>query len=568
LPGNPRSGVLHWAPLLTLLVLLGPVVAGLAGTLAPALGWYPTIPQSSLQQPPWRDLFNEPGIGHSIQLSITTGLAATLLSLALTVLVFAAWHGTRFFRVIERMLSPLLSVPHAAAALGLAFLIAPSGWIVRWLSPWLTGWMVPPDLLIVHDPHGITMIAGLVIKETPFLLLMTLAAANHTQTEQARTLALTMGYGRASAWIKVVFPVLYPQIRLPVYAVLAYSMTVVDVALILGPTTPPPLAVKILGWMNDPDLALRFRAAAAAILQLLLVLTVLGLWRLGEYLFANVARYWIQAGRRGRRERIFRAVSFIASVSITLSVTLGLAGLALWSVAGLWTFPDAVPQFLSLHSWQRHITNLADPTLETALIGIAGVFIALLLVLACLETEYRHGIRPTTRGLWLLYLPLLVPQVVFLPGLQILFSELGMEGNRSAVVLSHLVFVLPYVFLSLADPYRAWDRRNAAVAATLGKSENRIFLSLRLPMLLAPLLIATAIGFAVSVGQYLPTLLIGGGRITTLTTEAVALSSGGDRRIIGIFALAQATLPFIMYSVSIAVPALVYRNRRGMRIRH
>ena len=41
------------------------------------------------------------------------------------------------------------------------------------------------------------------------------------------------------------------------------------------------------------------------------------------------------------------------------------------------------------------------------------------------------------------------------------------------------------------------------------------------------ILTAAAVGFAVSVGQYLPTLLIGAGRLPTITTEAVALASGG-----------------------------------------
>ena len=47
---------------------------------------------------------------------------------------------------------------------------------------------------------------------------------------------------------------LYPQIRLAVFAVIAYSSSAVDVAIILGPTTPAPLAVRLVQWMNDADL--------------------------------------------------------------------------------------------------------------------------------------------------------------------------------------------------------------------------------------------------------------------------------------------------------------------------
>ncbi|MBK5926061.1 hypothetical protein CCR87_01600, partial [Rhodobaculum claviforme] len=90
--------------------------------------------------------------------------------------------------------------------------------------------------------------------------------------------------------------------------------------------------------------------------------------------------------------------------------------------------------------------------------------------------------------------------------------------------------------------------------------------AVRLPMLLRPVLTAAAVGFAVSVAQYLPTLLIGAGRVATLTTEAVGLASGANRRVIGAAAIAQMALPMLGFGLALAVPALVFRNRRGMAV--
>ena len=83
-------------------------------------------------------------------------------------------------------------------------------------------------------------------------------------------------------------------------------------------------------------------------------------------------------------------------------------------------------------------------------------------------------------------------------------------------------------------------------------------------MLLAPILTVTAVGMAVSVGQYLPTLLAGGGRLTTLTTEALALSSGGDRRAIGVWTLALTAAAWVPFAAALVVPRLVYRKRQAM----
>ena len=84
-------------------------------------------------------------------------------------------------------------------------------------------------------------------------------------------------------------------------------------------------------------------------------------------------------------------------------------------------------------------------------------------------------------------------------------------------------------------------------------------------MLLKPVLVALAVGFGVSAGQYLPTLFAGAGRIVTLTTEAVTLSSGGDRRIVGLYTLLAAFLPWLFYGAAITLPALLFRRRKGLQ---
>lgn len=566
MPGATARGLplLRYAPAFTLVVMLGPVAAGLAGTLAPAFGVMPALGAFDPGLAHFRDLAAWPGILRAARLSVTTGLLSTAIALAVTLLICAGWQGTRAFRLIERLLSPLLSVPHAAAAFGLAFLIAPSGWLARAMAP-LTGWTRPPDVLVVQDPAGLSLVAGLVVKEVPFLLLMTLAALPLLRPRQSLATAQALGYGRVTGWLKTVLPRLYPQIRLPVYAVLAFSMSAVDVALILGPSTPPILSVRILRWMNDPDLSMRALAAAGAVLQLALTLAALGLWRLGELAIAALGRRWTEAGGRGHAEAPLRAMALAAGFLGAAAVILGLAGLAVWSVAGFWGFPDLLPQGFTARTWMRHAMALTEPLADTALIALAASGIALALTLSCLEAEQRYGLRPTARALWLLYLPLIVPQICFLPGLQTLALLSGADGNLAAVTAAHVVFVLPYTFLSLSDPYRAWDPRLGAVGRALGAGPGRVFWRLRLPMLLRPALTATAVGCAVSVGQYLPTLLIGGGRVQTLTTEALALASGGDRRIVGVTALAQTGAAFLPFAAALLIPALAWRNRAGMR---
>lgn len=557
--------LLRLAPALTLALMLGPVLAGLAGTLLPAFGYLPVVGGKTFGLEPWRRLLDTPGLAGAVVLSFRVGFLSTAVSLALVILFCAGWHGTVLFRRLQRLLSPLLAVPHVTVALGLAFLIAPSGWLMRLLSPWATGFDRPPDWLIVNDPAGLSLALGLVLKETPFLLLMTLSALGQIDAARARTLARTLGYGPVAAWLKAVLPRVYPQLRLPIFAVLAFSLSVVDMSLVLGPGTPPPLAVLLLRWFNDPDLGLRLVASAGAVLQLALVLAALALWLGLERLAARLGLIWLRRGGRGRRDGVWRMAGAVLPGLTLLLALLGLAGMALWSFAGFWRFPEALPP-LTLANWLRYLDDVLAPLWQSALLGLVSATLALALVVACLEHEPHQARRPTVRALWLLYLPLIVPQIAFLFGFQTLLVGLRLDGGWTALLWAHLVFVLPYVFLSLADPYRAWDERYARSARCLGAGPLRVWWRIKRPMLARPMLIALAVGFAVSIAQYLPTLFAGAGRFSTLTTEAVTLSAGGNRRIIGIYALLQMLLPMLAFALAQGLPAWWFRHRRGMRI--
>ena len=118
----PRSAV---AVTLSLLVL--PITFGLLGTLLPAFGYLPALGGHDLSLQPFRDLAATPGLPTAAVLSVATGLAATLISLGITLIFVASYAGTPTLSRLQHLLSPLLAVPHAAAAFGLAFLIAPSG---------------------------------------------------------------------------------------------------------------------------------------------------------------------------------------------------------------------------------------------------------------------------------------------------------------------------------------------------------------------------------------------------------------------------------------------------------
>ena len=556
--------MLRLAPTLTLLILLGPIGAGLLWTLLPAFGYLPVLGTRDFSLDPWRELFAYAGFRSALWLTISVGFGASIISLILAIALCATSVGTRAFEILRAALPPLLATPHVAIAIGFAFLVAPSGLIVRGFSPWATGWERPPGISTVNDAYGLSLIAGLVLKETVYLILMIIAASTQVAMRPMLQAASALGYGPARGFVAVIMPQIYRQIRLPIYAVLAFSLANVEMALILGPGNPPPLSVVAARWFAGYDLGMYYPASAAATLQFAIVVAGIGLWRLMEIPVGMIHRAWVARGvRRGAGEPFWGGAALIGWASGVLALAT-LVAVAAWSFAHRWRYPDFLPDSWSLRVWEQHAGNVTALAGVTAVIAAAATLVAIVLALACLENEQRRGLTVGQGALWALYLPLLVPQIGFLFGAQMLLVHFSLDATLFAVIWAHLIFVMPYVFLSLADPFRALDPRYARSAAALGASPMRIFFTVKLPMLARPLAIACAIGFAVSIALYLPTLFAGAGRIATLTTEAVTLSSGGDRRVIGVYAFIQALLPLAVYAIALALPALIYRNRKGL----
>ncbi len=419
--------------------------------------------------------------------------------------------------------------------------------------------------LLPHDPYGLSIIFGLTLKELPFLLLIALGVL--AQPEIGKTLraqhkvASSLGYCPMTGFFKVILPSLYGYMRLPLLAVLAYSSASVEIPLILGPNTPPTLAVAIMQWFSDVDLSLRIKASSGAILQILITLSLLGSWWLLELLVKKCSAAFLINGEREYGGMLIKRLTDMITIAMLTIIGLALVAMVLWSFAGFWSFPDILPQQLvSLH-WSSALLQMQTPLFNTLVIAISTTLIAIALTLLVLEAEQQNTKTISAISGFIIYLPLLIPSIAFLFGIVWLFEQVNSQHAYVNVVFSHLLFVLPYVFLSLANSYRRLDPRFSSVAASLGVPPSKIFWKLKLPLLISPILIASALGLAISFSQYLPTLLSGAGRINTITTEAVTLANGASRRTSAVYALMQMLLPALFFILAWAVPKLLFRKK-------
>ncbi len=506
--------------------------------------------RSPLHAGAWAEVITAPLLWPAWRMTLWTGLVSTLLAYGLCAWFLSHAFGRSLWATMVRALGPMLAVPHAAFAVGLVFLIAPSGCLLRALSPWLTGFEQTPPWLTSQDPWGLGMIAILVFKEIPFLLW---SVATQLQRDdvgqrlaQELQVAQTMGYARRTAFARVVWPQLVPRLRWPIAAVLAYGLTVVDIAQIAGPSNPSTLSVLAWQWLQDSD---SMTNAQGAIAGWLLAGTVgacaIAMAWLGQWLVAIG-----HTGQRGLDSRVLQSRQWGAGsyVFAALCAIYGLVLLALLvgSISGVWPFPQVLPDSMSWQAWAS-VADSSSTLRTTVVLAISSTTLALLWAIAWLElapTSWDQAMR------WPMYLPLLLPSVLWVVGLHSVALQWGASASWSALIAAHTLAVLPYVVIALSPAYLGFDQRYAHISASLGRSYSAFLCRVKWPMLRASITAAAAVGIAVSVAQYLPTLYVGEGRFTTVTTEAVTLASGGQRNLVAAYAWLQWLIPVLGFGAA------------------
>lgn len=483
-----------------------------AGFLRPAL-----IPEN------WRLLSEDPQFGQALSATLISSLIAVGGALALTLLVIAAlWPSPGWQRLTTR-LPILLALPHVAFATGALLLFAEGGVIYRFL----------PGLHAIPDRYGIGLGLVLAVKESAFLLWVSWAVLGEKRLSEQLIVLRSLGYGRGQCLRYLILPVLLPALGIALLATTAWTLSVVDVAIILGPGNPPTLAVLAWQWLNQGDESSQIKGQLACVM-LLALLAVLAL---------TACLVWVTArrvcpGLHGRRRP--HASPLYGTVASQLIPLCGVACALTLLVLAHAALPDTLT-----------FSNSFWLALLAALLGAT---------LCLLWLEW--GPAALTRCLWL---PLILPALPLAAGQYEMALYGWMDGEFTTVLWGHLLWVIPWMLFVLRPAWQRIDPRLVLIARTLGWHQVRIFAQIKCPLIIKPLLSALAIGFSVSIAQYLPTQWLGAGRVPTLTTEAVALSSGGASAQLAAQGLWQLIMPVLFFSLTAVLARLIGHYRRGLR---
>ena len=252
-----------------------------------------------------------------------------------------------------------------------------------------------------------------------------------------------------------------------------------------------------------------------------------------------------------------------AALMIVAGVCLPFLPLVLWSFSRQWFFPDLWPQSWGLRAW-NYVFFITGPQVGYALLAsliIAGAT-ALLSVLVGLGAGRILGLYDFAgKDLisLLLALPVIVPPLCVTMGLHLWFIRLGLAETFIGVVLVHLTFCAPYAIFVMWGVFSNFNPDFEQQARSLGASPLNVLLRVTLPLTYPGIIVAALFTFLLSWSQYISTLIIGGGDVTTLPILLFALMGSGDRPV-----AAAVSLLFILPALLVLLPSARYLGGRSI----
>lgn len=203
----------------------------------------------------------------------------------------------------------------------------------------------------------------------------------------------------------------------------------------------------------------------------------------------------------------------------------------IWPFAKSWFYPDLLPSVWSMRAWQ-YIANPNNQVLEAVWNSLLiAVIVTVISVLLGVPAGKALGMyRFKGKGLVELFIlaPSIIPGLAVTMGIHVVFIRLGIADTLPGVVLVHLIPTIPYMTISMSGIFANYDPDFEEQARSLGASTFKTFFIITLPAIMPGIITGAMFAFLISWGQYLLTVLIGGGRIITLPLLLFSFAGSRD----------------------------------------
>ena len=221
----------------------------------------------------WSEVFADASFRRSIIFTVRSALISTVISLVIAIpLAFLLRH--RRGAITRTAISTVVPVPHLVAASVLVVWLGPGGLLDR----------IGLELPVVRDGFGLGLILVYVLKEVPFIILITHASLTDDLARREAA-ARSLGAKRLRRWATVTIPAIAQPLVLGSLLVAAFVVGSTEVPAVIGPLDPEALSnwsitrVRIRGPVARADAAVALVTASLIVLLITMMLAAGVKWR-------------------------------------------------------------------------------------------------------------------------------------------------------------------------------------------------------------------------------------------------------------------------------------------------
>ena len=227
-----------------------------------------------------------------------------------------------------------------------------------------------------------------------------------------------------------------------------------------------------------------------------------------------------------------------------------LVPLLLWAVAGEFRYPALLPS-PSARGLALVLTPEVGAALVTSLaIAVPVAVIATAVGAAAGRALGLHAFRGRRLVQLVLLAPVLVPTLAVTIGIHVFFIRYGLADSVAGVVLVQLIPAVPYATIVMAAAFGALDLDVEDAGRALGAGPLRRLVHVTLPAVRPGLAVAGLFAFLISWGEYILTLLVGGGTVRTLPLLLFAAVGSSDLTAAAALSLVIALPPVLLVGLT------------------
>ncbi|MGV8979994.1 ABC transporter permease [Clostridium sp.] len=239
---------------------------------------------------------------------------------------------------------------------------------------------------------------------------------------------------------------------------------------------------------------------------------------------------------------------YIIISTLLLIFFLPFVPLVINSVAYDFRWPGIIPSNATFSAFKYVFyenPNTYEAIFNTLVIATSVVIIDILLAIPAAFSLVRYEFKAKIIIKGLLFAPIIIPSFTAIMGMYVVFIKLSLTESIYGVILVHILPTLPYMIKALMVSYGTLDTALEEQAALLGAGPFSRFIYISLPHILPGMVAGASLTFLISISQYFLTLLVGGGKVITISILMFPFISGGDNAIGSVYGVLFSSMAII-----------------------